>query len=70
MDNYKRYTVRQASAILGISGSRVCQLIEAGRLPGAIKAGGTGQWLIPPAALRQVRNRPGPGRPRKVLATV
>lgn len=54
-------TTAQAAAALGISARRVQQLITGGLLP-AQRIGR--DWLIAPADLAAVRDRPGRGWPR------
>ena len=63
-------TTKQAAAELGVSVSRVQQLIRKGLLP-AVQLGGV--WLIQPRALDKARKRPDGrgrqaiGRPRKLV---
>ncbi len=55
-----RLTTKEAAAALGISPSRVRQLIKAGRLPATLVAGR--DWLINETDLAKVAVRK-PGRP-------
>lgn len=55
------YTVEHAAIILGVSETRVGQLIRSGRLPGSIQWGRN--WLILRRSLSDF-NRLPPGRPR------
>ncbi len=63
MSNINHYmTVNQAAASLGLSHSRILQLIKDGRLP-ASKFGGN--YVLDPADVAEYgRTRRGPGRPK------
>ncbi len=55
-------TTKEAAAELGVTDSRIRQLI----LSGELKADKFGRdWLIYPKSLEAVRHRPGVGRPAK-----
>lgn len=55
-------TTRQAAATLRLSIARVCQLLAAGRIPGARKFGPV--WQIPPEGLAEFAALDRkPGRP-------
>jgi excisionase family DNA binding protein len=59
-------TTAEAAAYLGVTNSRIRQLILDGFLP-AIKLGDErrGMWLIRREDVEKLKKRPGPGRPRK-----
>jgi excisionase family DNA binding protein len=59
-------STQQAADELGITRSRIHQMIENGSLPATkFGEGRGGMWLIRRADLEKVRVRPGPGRPSK-----
>jgi len=45
--NKKYLTTKEASEILGLKKSRMCELIRKGKFPGAIKRVQVSQWQIP-----------------------
>ena len=58
----KRYSVKEAEEIAGISSRQIRRLIAEGKIP-ADKIGA--QWTVDVHGLEAIRLRPSKGRPRK-----